>query len=398
MKPSTRNPGDHEKAMIDDPLTGLLADLVAIPSVNPMGRVPPGQGHAEEAIADYVASFLRHCHIDVETTEVMPGRPNVIGFVDAGKRETLLLEAHLDTVRVDTMTIPPFGAEIRDGRLYGRGACDTKGSLAAFLHALCSSVSEGRDRRFNVIVAATADEEYQFSGARHAASHGLKADMGIAGEPTSLHIVRAHKGVTRWNIAVRGVAAHSAYPERGENAIYTMGHILTRLELYGENLAAAPPHAELGAPTFSVGVIRGGQAVNIVPDTCEIEVDRRTLPGETAASVLEEVRRVLREVSGWTFHPPHVDVRGMEVPRESPVVERLAEAVRGVTGSVTIESAQYATDAGIYAAAGIPTVVFGPGDITQAHTADEWINLEEVRSASAVIRRLIDTATPTIHD
>jgi acetylornithine deacetylase len=384
--------------MRDESLTGLLADLVAIPSVNPMGRGVTGREFSEGAIAEYVASLLRHCRIDVETREVMPGRPNVIGFVDAGKPETLLLEAHLDTARVDTMTIPPFGAEIRDGRMYGRGACDTKGSLAAFLHALCSSVSEGRDRRFNVIFAATADEEYQFSGARHAAAHGLKADMGIAGEPTCLHIVRAHKGVTRWKIAVRGVAAHSAYPERGDNAIYTMGHILTRLELYGENLAAAPPHAELGAPTFSVGVIRGGQAVNIVPDTCEIEVDRRTLPGETAEHVLEEVRRVLAEVSGWHFHPPHVDVRGMDVPRESPVVRRLAEAVRGVTGSVTIESAQYATDAGIYGAAGIPTVVFGPGDITQAHTADEWIDLEELRGASTVIRRFLEGTNSPTHD
>jgi acetylornithine deacetylase len=130
--------------------------------------------------------------------------------------------------------------------------------------------------------------------------------------------------------------------------------------------------------------------VNIVPDRCEIEVDRRTLPGETTEGVLEEVRRVLREVPGWTFSPPHVDVRGMDVPRESPVVDQLAAAIREVTGRVTIETAQYATDAGIYGAAGISTVVFGPGDIAQAHTADEWIDLDSVRNASAIIRRLID--------
>ena len=384
--------------MNPDTLTGILSDLVSIPSVNPMGRGDSGPPFGEAGVADYVASFLRRCGIDVEVEDVLPGRPNVIGFLDAGASATLMLEAHMDTVRADAMTISPFTPVIREGRLHGRGACDTKGSLAAFLHALCTAATAGGGRPWNVVFVAAADEEYQFSGARHAVAHGLKADMGIAGEPTGLAIVRAHKGVTRWKIAAAGLAAHSAYPERGDNAIYTMGHILTRLEGYAESLETAAAHPVLGRPSFSVGVIGGGEAVNIVPDRCVIEVDRRTLPGESTEKILDDVRRVLGEVPGWTFEPPHVDVRGMDVSAESPVVGCLAAAVREVTGSVSIEAAHYATDAGMYNAAGIPTVVFGPGDIARAHTADEWVELESVHNASSIIRRLIG-ATPHIpHD
>jgi acetylornithine deacetylase/succinyl-diaminopimelate desuccinylase family protein len=384
--------------MIPDILTGILADLVSIPSVNPMGRAGAGAAFGEAGVADYVASFLRHCGVDAELQEVMPGRPNVIGVLDAGAPATLLLEAHLDTVRVDTMTIPPFTPVIREGKLHGRGACDTKGSLAAFLHAVCTAATAGGRRRWNIVFVAATDEEYQFSGARHAVAHGLKADMGIAGEPTGLAIVRAHKGVTRWKITTAGLAAHSAYPDRGDNAIYTMGHVITRLEGYAEGLEIGPAHPVLGRPSFSVGVIGGGEAVNIVPDRCVIEVDRRTLPGESTERILEDVRRVLGEVPGWTFEPPHVDVRGMDVPEESPVVGHLSAAIREITGSVRIETAHYATDAGMYNAAGIPTVVFGPGDIARAHTADEWIELESVYNASSIIRRLVDATPHNPHD
>ena len=375
--------------MTGDPLVALLADLVAIPSVNPMGRERTGTDYGERGIADYVAAYLRRHGVDCEVDEVVPGRPNVIGRIDAGAPATILLEAHLDTVHVDTMTIPPFTPEVRRGRLYGRGSCDTKGSLAAFLFAACGMLAQGKKPGVNVVLAAVADEEYQFTGALHAVARGLKADFGIAGEPTQLHIVRAHKGVTRWKIVTRGLSAHSAYPTRGKNAIYTMGRILTRLEDYALELGQEPPHPLLGPPSLSVGVIEGGQAVNIVPDTCVIEIDRRTLPGESIESVLAPVRRLLKEIPGWEIVPPHLAVEPMEVPRASRAVALIEESVAHVTGTATVEGANYATDAGIYNRAGIPTIVFGPGDIAHAHTHNESIDLAELHAASSIIHHLL---------
>jgi len=372
-----------------DPLVRLLADLVAIPSVNPMGRGKSGPGYSENDVAAYVEAYLRRHGVETGMSDVLSGRPNVTGFIDAGAEKTLLLEAHTDTVQAESMTIPPFTPDLRDGRLYGRGACDTKGSLAAFLHGVCSLLEAGGRPRFNIIILAAADEEYQFTGARHAVAHGLKADFGIVGEPTRLRIVRAHKGVTRWRIVTRGVAAHSAYPERGENAIYAMGHVLGRLEEYGKALRGSAPHPLLGTPSLSAGVIEGGEAVNIVPDRCLVEVDRRTLPGESMDEVLGAVRRALEGVPGWEFDAPHLSVAGMEVGEESPPVRLLSGAIAGVCGLVQVEAAQYATDAGIYNGAGIPSVVFGPGDISRAHTAEEWIDLEDLRSAAAIVHRLI---------
>ena len=375
--------------MTSDPLVRLLADLVAIPSVNPMGRGKAGPGYSEHEVAAYVEAYLRRHGVETRVNDVLPGRPNVTGFIDSGAEKTLLLEAHCDTVQAESMTIPPFSPEIRDGRLYGRGSCDTKGSLAAFLYGVCSHLDAGGRLRFNVIMIAAADEEYQFTGARHAVAHGLKADFGIVGEPTRLRIVRAHKGVTRWRIVTRGVAAHSAYPERGVNAIYAMGHVLDRLEKYGKALRGSAVHPLLGSASLSAGVIEGGEAVNIIPDRCTVEVDRRTLPAETTEEVVGGVRSALEEVSGWEFDPPHLAVAGMEVPEESPVVRLLSGAIAGVCGEASVEAAQYATDAGIYNGAGIPSVVFGPGDIAQAHTADEWINIEDLHAAAAVVRSLI---------
>jgi acetylornithine deacetylase len=372
-----------------DPVVRLLAELVRIPSVNPMGRDMRGGQYGEAALAEHVAAFLHGHAIDVRVTEAAPGRPNVTAYIDAGARQTVMLQAHLDTIHVEGMTVAPFGAEVRDGCLFGRGACDTKGSLAAFLQAAVEAVNTPAKLRYNIVLLATADEEYQFTGSRHAMQSGLKADLGIAGEPTSLRIVRAHKGVVRWYLGTTGTAAHAAYPSRGENAIYRMGHVLTRLESYARGLAAGPSHPLLGTPSLSVGVIAGGRAVNMVPDMCRIEIDRRTLPHEAAGAVIEGAGACLQGIEGWEMAPPHLVASGMDVPEETTVVQQLSEAIRGVTGSVMVEGAYYATDAGTFNAGGIPTVVFGPGDIALAHTVAEHIPLAELRQATDIIRSLL---------
>jgi acetylornithine deacetylase/succinyl-diaminopimelate desuccinylase family protein len=372
-----------------DDIVRILSDLVSIPSMNPMGRDRTGPMYAEDHVADYVATYLRRKRVDVQIEEVSSGRPNVIGYIDAGSRNTIMLEAHFDTVQADSMTIAPFRPEIRDGKLYGRGSCDTKASLAAFMHTACRLAETSGKLACNVLLLGVSDEEYSFTGARQAVARGIKADFGIVGEPTGLHIVRAHKGVTRWRIVTKGQSVHAAYPEKGENAIYTMGRILTRLEQYAAGLQIAPGHPLLGARTISVGVIEGGQAVNVVPDHCWIDVDRRTLPGETLNDILHPIRRLLEDVDGWTLESPYLSVAGMEVGRESPAVRKLDQAISSVLGNAVVETANYATDAGFYNAAGVPTVVFGPGHIDRAHTSAEFVELEEVHHAVAIIERLL---------
>ena len=372
-----------------EPVVRLLADLVAIPSVNPMGRARSGNEYSEQSLAEFIAAFLKKHSVDSELQQVGPNRPNVIGYIDAKASQTLLLEAHLDTVHSDGMTIDPFSPLIRDDKLFGRGSCDTKCSIAAFLQAVVNVVQSHRQLDYNTLLLFVSDEEYRFTGAMHAVRNGLKADVGIAGEPTQLRVVRAHKGVTRWRIVTKGLAAHSAYPDRGKNAIYAMSKVIKKLEEYAAELPRKKGHPMLGTPTLSVGVIEGGQAVNIVPDKCWIEVDRRTLPGENIEVVLDPVRDLLRNLPDWEFESPYLSVAGMEVAEDSHIVQILARSINDVLGSVRIEAAQYATDAGIYNGVGIPTVVFGPGDIAQAHTDAEFVELQQVRQAVNIIQRLL---------
>lgn len=374
-----------------EPVTQLLCELVAIPSMNPMGRSRAGAGYSERNLADYIAAFLKKNSIDATLQEVSINRPNVVGYIDVKARETVLLEAHLDTVHADHMTIEPFKPMVKDGKLYGRGSCDTKGSMAAFLQGVVNVLKKPDQLRYNVLLLFVADEEYRFTGAGFAAQHGLKADFGITGEPTQLRIVRAHKGVTRWKIQTHGVAAHSAYPKRGKNAIYSMSKIIQTLELYAERLHQENQHPLLGTPTMSIGVIEGGQAVNVVPDRCWIEVDRRTLPGETAESILQPVQDLLKNVPDCEIEAPYLSVAGMEVAEDAPVVEHLSRAIQGVIRSVSIEAAHYSTDAGVYNSMGIPTVVFGPGNIAQAHTDTEYIELHQLHQAVAIIENFLTT-------
>jgi acetylornithine deacetylase/succinyl-diaminopimelate desuccinylase family protein len=367
----------------------LLVDLVRIPSMNPMGRARTGAEYSEQSIATYVAEYLRKRRIDVELQEFAPGRVNVVAHVDTGAKRTVLLEAHLDTVHADAMSVPPFDAQIMNGRLQGRGACDTKGSLATVLDTVTSLLDAGVRLQYNVIVAAVADEEYQFTGAKAAVAGGLRADFGICGEPTQLHIVRAHKGVLRWRVRTAGQAAHSAYPDRGRNAIYAMAPVIAALEKYASALGRHRSHPVLGSPTLSVGVIEGGQAVNIVPDSCWIEVDRRTLPGESAGDILADVRATLTDIQGWSMDPPHLEAGGMETPEGFAELSRLRAMIEAAGVPAVVESARYATDGGIYATAGIPCVVFGPGDIADAHTAAESIDINEVLAARDILRRFL---------
>ena len=275
-----------------DPIA-ILKDLIARPSVNPMGRSFAGPEFLEGRMTEYLVDFFTSLKVPFERIEVLPGRANVIARFDRlGSNRTLLFDAHQDTVPVEGMTIPPFEPSERDGRIYGRGACDVKGGMAAMLAAFARLVRERPANAANVVMSCTCDEEFTVLGIndlaklwsdpmRRASLLESRPDAAVVAEPTGLDVVVAHKGATRWKLRTSGRACHSSSPTDGVNAIYRMGRVLECLEEFAKELPRrVPPHPLCGPPTFSVGRIEGGISVNTVPDQCVIEIDRRTIPGE----------------------------------------------------------------------------------------------------------------------
>ncbi len=368
-------------------LPTLLKDLIAIPSVNPSFG---GTGEAE--VANFVSSALSAAGIEPERQGVLPGgRDNIIGRVGADDGQpAILLEAHMDTVGTEGWhSENPFEPVEKDGRIYGRGACDTKASLAVFL-ALAEHFSRCPETlRQPLVFAASIDEEDAQSGAFRLMEAGLPIDGAITGEPTRLRIVHAHKGTLRFRVRTAGVAAHSAFPERGKNAIAAMAPVLSRLNEYMRSLAERSPHPGLGRPTANIGLIRGGQAVNVVPDSCAIEIDRRLLPEETGEGAMAEIRRLLMDLPDTIVEEPLVARSGLDTPVDSPVAARLATAISNSEGEALFETAPYMTNATAYAAAGIPSLVFGPGDIAQAHTRDEFIEIDQLIRAFRILKRFL---------
>lgn len=373
--------------------TRLLRDLVALPSVNPMGRPMQGPEIFEHRVTAYLEEFFRGLGVPYERQPVAPLRENIVARCDLpGARRTLILEAHQDTVPIDNMTIDPFGAKIDNGRLYGRGACDIKGGLAAMLAAFARVVRDKPAGAANVIMACAVDEEFTFLGVQRLVKGGLKADMAVVAEPTQLHIVNAHKGITRWHLSTAGRSCHSSSPEQGVNAIYRMGLLLVGIEQYANRLRQSRTDPLLGPPTLSVGRIEGGTSVNTVPDRCRIEIDRRLIPGESAAAAPGQLSAFLKQEAGINFPfesaDPWMGKGPLDPSPSADLVARLGQAIDRVKGSHQVMAVPYGTDASTIAEAGIPSVVFGPGDIARAHTCDEWVPLEEVEQASEILYRL----------
>lgn len=373
--------------------TRLLRDLVALPSVNPMGRPPQGEHYFEHRVTAYLEEFFRGLGVAYERQPVAPLRDNIVARTDLpGARRTLLLEAHQDTVPIDNMTIEPFGAKIDSGRLYGRGACDIKGGMASMLATFARVVREKPRGATNVIMACTVDEEHTFTGVSQLMQRGLKADLAVIAEPTLLNIVHAHKGVVRWHVVATGRSCHSSSPEQGVNAIYRMGRLLVGIEQFADRLRASRTDPLLGPPTLSVGRIEGGSSVNTVPDRCRIEVDRRVIPGEDPDEAPGQLAAFLKEQTGIEF-PFECTTPWMSKPALGPqnsaeLTDRLGRSIDLVRGTHRVMAVPYGTDASTIAEAGIPSVVFGPGDIAKAHTCDEWVPLDEVEQASEILYRL----------
>lgn len=378
--------------------TRLLRDLVALPSINPMGRPLTGPNVYEYRVTAYLEEFFRSLGVPYECQPVAPLRDNIFAWTDApDTAATVIFEAHQDTVPTDNMTIDPFAAHIENDRLFGRGACDIKGGMAAMLAAFARLVRDKPKGAARVVVICSVDEEFTFLGVQHLAQLGLRERFpnllgAIVAEPTQLHIVNSHKGAVRLDLTTAGRSCHSSRPERGVNAIYRMAAVLPHIERYAEELRASRSDPRLGPPTLSVGRIDGGTSVNTVPDQCRIEIDRRLLPGEKGPSALEHLHDYLRQhvdpTLTFSFSAPWVSAPPLSAAGSEELAARLAGAIDSVVGAHQVDAVPYGTDAAPLAEAGIPAVVFGPGDIARAHTCDEWVPLAEVEQASEILYRL----------
>ncbi len=373
--------------------TRLLRELVARPSVNPMGRELPPDIIFEHRLTAYLEEFFRGLGVPYERQSIAPGRDNIVARCDnPGASWTLLLEAHQDTVPIDHMTIEPFAARIEGNKLYGRGACDIKGGMAAMLATFARLVGERPKGAANVIMACSADEEFTFLGVQELARRSLKADMAVVAEPTQLNIVHAHKGAVRWHLRTTGRSCHSSVPDQGINAIYRMGKLLSGIERFASRLQQTAVDPLLGPATMSVGLISGGTSVNTVPERCRIEIDRRLVGEEKPADAPRALTDFLKAQPEIDF-PFEADPPWMAMPPLRPELsaraqQRLGQAIDAVRGGHRVMVVPYGTDAAIIAAAGIPAVVFGPGDIARAHTCDEWVPLDEVEQASQILFQL----------
>ena len=365
----------------------LLRDLIALPSVN-NAFLPPGDPHAgEELVADYLKNRARKAGLEIETQATNSGRDNLIVRLKPLGQAThrIILAPHMDTVGGDLDKI--FRPTKKGERLHGRGACDTKGSVAVMFHAMEHLAKRDRPANTEIVFIGFVDEECNQTGSRAFSKLKLKANLALVGEPTRCRVVTAHKGDLWLRLSTRGKAAHGARPELGRNAVHTMAKCIDTIETeYAQNLEKRR-HPVLGHPTINTGIVRGGSQPNIVPDVCEADLDRRTLPGESFTTISREIGEVLKKrglkarltnVKGYTCP-------AMETDPTLPMVQQLMRTVRQ-TKPLGVD---YYCDAANIAATGVPAIVWGPGDIAQAHTADEWISIRQLERGMDVLTRFL---------
>ena len=379
-----------EKEIIDHidarELIAFLQQLIRANSENPPGN--------EKKTALLLADKLRSFGCDVQLPEVEKDRPNVIGILAGEQRDNILFNGHTDTVKVGhtrNWTVDPIGGEIKDGYICGRGACDMKAGLAAMVFAMQALKQTRVSFKKGIMFTGVIDEEVYFKGTKALIKEKVlqECKLGFVSEPTSLKIVTRQKGGIEYRARTFGKYAHSGRAYQGENAILRMGKVLGALEAYNQDLAQRMDLPVLRYPTVNVGTIRGGTGVTLVPDRCQVEFDRQVLPGEPIEDVAREVEQVFRSIrqdhgidvelvktqqfNPWQIQPQH------------PVVVRLQRAAEKVIGRPPAFSALNGyCEVELLAAAGIPSVVFGPGADSAAHAPDERVAIREVVDAARV--------------
>ncbi|PAW77065.1 MAG: peptidase [Pedosphaera sp. Tous-C6FEB] len=384
----------------------LLRELIALPSVNPAFLADRADLTGEHRVADFLAFTADRAGLELKWQKVFPGRSNLlIHLTPAGGkvRRRILLAPHMDTVGVDGEA--RFKPVVKAGRLHGRGACDTKGSIAVYLAALLDLATRGpRPQETEIILTALVDEENNQSGSRALVAGTLlspltdqsklrsgdkraPASLAIVGEPTLCKVVTAHKGDLWLRLTTHGKSAHGSKPHLGKNAVHAMARVVEELETNYAATLRERTHPLLGHATVNVGFIAGGKQPNIVPDRCEILVDRRTLPGETDAGVFAEINALLRRlgVDAEVTDTKNAPCPALETDANLPLVRQLT---RGA-GQRRALGVDYFSDAAVLANGGIPSVLLGPGDIAQAHTADEWIELAQLERLTRVLVKFL---------
>ncbi len=366
--------------------TRAVQDLVRIDSVNP-SLVSGAAGEA--AIAGHVAGVLEELGCDVTRHEPIQGRISVVGTVrGSGSGRRLMLNAHCDTVGVDGMA-EPFSGELRDGRVYGRGAYDMKGSLAACLAAVKALRDGGVRLKGDLLVAAVADEEAASLGTADVIRHHA-VDGAIVTEPTSLEICLAHKGFVWIEVETRGRAAHGSRPDLGVDANLRMGRVLAELESIERELRARPPHPLVGPPSLHAATVHGGTGWSTYADRCALQIERRTIPGETVDTAVDEIRGILDRLRAADPELA-IEARTMlardpfETTRDAPLTRALGEAFTAALGAAPAFRGETPwMDSALLAAAGVDTVVIGPHG-AGAHAAEEWVDVESVVRLAAVL-------------
>ncbi len=365
----------------------LARALVKFDSRNPtLAPGSPGEGEA----ARFLASVLDDWGFSVHLNDAKPGRPNVVARIGPDDAPALMLNGHLDVVGVEGMSHEPFGAELRDGRIYGRGSADMKGGIAAMC-AAAAAVSA--DSNAQIIVAAVVDEEYESLGLRALLASGITAEAAIVTEPTRLAICPAHRGFAWIDVSLTGRAAHGSRYDLGVDAITHAGLLLAELDALEQTRPEGPAHPLLGRPSLHASTISGGVGMSTYPERCDLALERRTLPGESADTALREISEACERVRARRpdFAAEvrlRTAQRPSDVPVDAPIVKRLRSALEAERVPVRLEGLSAWTDAALLNEAGIPAVCFGPGDISLAHAAEEFVPVVEIEQCARVLARM----------
>lgn len=379
----------NEKNLIED-----LSQMVRIPSVNSFGNDDPANP-AEADMADFYEAKLKELGLEMGSAEVENGRRNIWGRLKGkGDGPTVMLAGHLDTVGVAGYETS-FEPEIKDGRIHGRGSCDMKAGLAAYLEVVRILIESKEELSGDLIIAGVVDEEHGMTGSKQFGESGPSVDYAIVAEPSSLAISTAHRGEVCMGIRTSGLSAHSSMPENGINAIYHMSLIIETLKQYAVDLSHREPDPICGLPAFSIGVINGGENVSSVADWCEIEIDRRLIPGETYESYRKELIAILdplsKEIPNFEYElvEPSLITPPLKTDMNSPIVKAIVAAYKRVSNKepefITFPGS---TDAPNF---GCPSVICGAGALEQAHSINEFVPISEMKTAVAIYLETIRT-------
>lgn len=388
---SDSDPFDHPERVVR-----LLAKIVSIPSVN----TDPAESdtrNPEAAMVEFLADHLAGLGCEIERREVRAGRVNLFArMAGADRSKTLVLQAHMDTVGVEGMTIEPHAPTIDGARLTGRGSCDTKGSLAAFVEAMQRVAESDEAPPWDVVFLGMMGEETGCEGSQALADEGFRADAALIGEATFCKPMITHKGSVWWKLSTEGVTAHGSTPHLGVSAFYRMRHVLKALEEDVPKRLAEITHPMLGSPSINCGMISGGEKPNVVPARCTLEMDGRVLPDMDAHAYPDQVAGWIRDAIGDAAGPITISganaFKAFQIEAEHPLVRTCLAASREILGDAAEPiGGAFFSDAGPLADAGTPCVVFGPGDIGKAHSPDEYLEIDELIQCAKITERIIRT-------